>query len=57
MGEDVDKETGKMILYKIKPNSNGTITVSGDSTSGNYAKHFPSRDMDYVTFMLFVKDK
>ncbi|MEI6672772.1 MAG: hypothetical protein WCL02_05610 [bacterium] len=46
-----------MILYKIKPNSNGTITVSGDSAPGNAAKHFPARDMDYATFMIFIKEK
>jgi hypothetical protein len=46
-----------VILYKIHPNANGTITVSGDSTKDNYAKNFPARDMDYVSFMLFVKDK
>lgn len=57
IGEDVDKESGNLILYKIHPNANGTITVSGDSTKNNYAKHFPARDMDYVSFMLFVKDK
>ncbi|MEI6118905.1 MAG: hypothetical protein WCP92_06930 [bacterium] len=53
----MEEETGKLMLYKIKPNSDGTITVSGDSTHGNYAKNFPARDMDYVTFMLFVKEK
>jgi hypothetical protein len=57
MGEAVDTETGKLILYKIHPNANGTITVSGDSMAGNYAKNFPARDMDYATFMLFVKEK
>ncbi|MEI6774441.1 MAG: hypothetical protein WCL18_06755 [bacterium] len=57
MGEAVDTQTGKLILYKIHPNTNGTITVSGDSTAGNYAKHFPARDMDYATFMLFVEEK
>ncbi len=57
IGESVDLESGKLILYKIKPNSNGTITVSGDSTKNNYAKNFPARDMDYPTFMLFIKEK
>jgi hypothetical protein len=55
--EDVAKDTGNLILYKITPNANGTITVSGDSTENNYAKNFPARDMDYPTFMLFVKEK
>ena len=53
----MDQEEGKLILYKIKTNSNGTITVSGDSMDGNYAKNFPARDMDYATFMLFVAEK
>ncbi|MEI7919474.1 MAG: hypothetical protein WCH65_04690 [bacterium] len=57
MDEVVDEESGKTILYKIKYNSNGTITVSGDSSDSNYAKHFPARDMDYATFMLFIKEK
>lgn len=57
IGEAVDEETGKLIVYKIKPNSNGTITVSGDSMNGNEAKNFPARDMDYVSFMLFIKEK
>ncbi|MCX6823849.1 MAG: hypothetical protein NT085_01880 [candidate division SR1 bacterium] len=57
IGESLDEESGRLMLYKIKPNSNGTINVSGDSTNGNYAKNFPARDMDYVTFMLFVKEK
>ena len=57
IGEDVATDTGKLILYAIKCNANGTITVSGDSTAGNQAKHFPTRDMDYATFMLFIKDK
>ena len=57
IGEAVDQETGKLILYKIKPNSNGTITVSGDAMKGNEAKNFPARDMDYVSFMLFIKEK
>jgi hypothetical protein len=57
INEAVDQETGKLILYKIHPNTNGTITVSGDSSAGNYAKNFPARDMDYATFMLFIKEK
>ncbi|MEI8008821.1 MAG: hypothetical protein WCI00_05530 [bacterium] len=57
IGESVDQESGKLILYKIKPNGNGTITVSGDSAKNNYAKNFPARDMDYTTFMLFIKEK
>ena len=57
IGESVDQESGKLILYKIKPNGNGTITVSGDSTKGNYSKDFPARDMDYPTFMLFIQEK
>lgn len=57
MDEELDQESGKLILYKIKYNPNGTIHVSGDSMSRNFAKNFPSRDMDYTTFMLFVKEK
>lgn len=57
IGETLDEESGRLILYKIKSNANGTITVSGDSTTGNYVKNFPSRDMDYTTFMLFIKEK
>ncbi len=57
IGESVNEESGKMILYKIHPNANGTITVSWDPSNNNYAKHFPARDMDYVSFMLFVKEK
>lgn len=57
IGEALDAETSKLILYKIKRNANGTITVSGDSTAGNYAKNFPARDMDYASFILFVKEK
>lgn len=55
--ELVDTESGKLILYKIKVNANGTINVSGDSMSGNSAKRFPARDMDYSSFMLFVQEK
>ena len=57
VGESLDQESGKLILYKIRPNANGTITVSWDSTPGNYAKNFPARDMDYASFILFVKEK
>ncbi len=57
MDEKVDEESGRTILYKVKYNSNGTITVSGDSSDINYAKNFPARDMDYATFMLFIKEK
>lgn len=55
--ESVNEESGKLILYKIHSNPNGTLRVSGDSMSGNYAKNFPARDMDYASFMLFVKEK
>jgi hypothetical protein len=44
-------------LYKITCNSDGTITVSGDKNAYNYAKNFPSRKMDYATFMLFIQEK
>lgn len=57
IGEAVNEESGKLILYKIKVNSNGTINVSGDSMKTNIAKNFSSRDMDYTTFMLFIKEK
>lgn len=55
--ESVDEESGKLILYKVSTNANGTLRVSGDSMAGNYAKNFPARDMDYASFMLFVKEK
>lgn len=57
VGEAVDAETGNLILYSIKPTSKGTITVSGADVAGNVAKNFPSRDMDYPSFMLFIKEK
>jgi len=57
IGESLDSEGGKNILYKVKPNANGTITVSGDSMDSNYAKNYPARDMDYTTFILFIKEK
>jgi len=55
--EAVDQESWKTILYKITCNSDGTITVSGDKNAYNYAKNFPSRKMDYATFMLFIQEK
>jgi hypothetical protein len=57
LDESVNEESGKLILYKIKSNPNGTINVSGDPVSRNHAKNFPARDMDYTTFMLFIKEK
>lgn len=55
--EDIANQTGQLILYKIKHNPNGTVTVSGDSMDGNSAKNYPARDMDYTTFMIFIKEK
>lgn len=44
-------------MYKIHCNANGTITISGDNNDYNVAKDFPSRTMDYTTFMLFIREK
>ncbi len=57
INEPLDQEEGKLVLYKIKPNANGTITVSGDPMAGNEAQKYPARDMDYPSFMLFIKEK
>lgn len=57
IGENVDQESWSLVLYKIHCNANGTITISGDKNDYNIAKNFPSRTMDYATFMLFVKEK
>ncbi len=57
MNEKVDEESWNIILYKITPNANGTITVSWDSNARNYVAKYPSRTMDYATFLLFVQEK
>lgn len=57
MGEKVDQESWKIILYKVTPHANGTITVSGDGNGRNYVSKYPSRTMDYATFLLFIQEK
>ena len=57
IGENVDQESWSLVLYKIHCNANGTITISGDNNDYNVAKDFPSRTMDYTTFMLFIREK
>jgi len=45
------------VLYKIKHNVNGTFTVSGEITNDQERVKYPDRDMDYSTFLLFIKEK
>jgi len=57
VGEEYDVEKQERYsLYKIKHNSNGTISLSWEFIDGDVIKKY-SRDMDYPTFMLFVKEK
>jgi len=57
IGESVDQESWSLILYKIHCNADGTITISWDKNDKNIAQNFPSRTMDYATFMLFIQEK
>jgi hypothetical protein len=57
IGEDYDIEKQKnYTLYTVKYNNNGTVSLSGKFVDGDVTKKY-SRDMDYPTFLLFVKEK
>jgi hypothetical protein len=55
--EQPDRESRKNYsLYKIKYNSNGTVSLSWEFTDGDILKKY-SRDMDYPTFLTFIREK
>ncbi len=55
--EDPESEAGKRSLYKIKHNSDNTFTLTGDFLDKDGKKVTYSRDMDYPTFLIFIKEK
>jgi len=55
--ESHDKETrANYSLYTIKYNPNATVSLSGEFKDGNVIKKY-FRDMDYPTFLIFIKEK
>jgi len=57
VGEDYDVEKqDRYSLYTIKHNANGTVSLSWEFKDDKTIRKY-SRDMDYPTFILFVKEK
>jgi len=58
IGEKLDQEQWNSVLYSFKHNSNKkTFTVTGEVNTADKITKYPSRDMDYATFMIFIKEK
>lgn len=57
IGEKSDEEAGKRSLYKVKHNPNHTFTLTAEFTDDKGKPQHYIKDMDYPTFMLFIKEK
>lgn len=57
IGEAYDQEPGTSVLYNIKYNNNHTVTLTGEMSNSEERVRYPSRDMDYATFLIFIKEK
>jgi hypothetical protein len=57
IGESYDQEPGTSVLYSIKYNNNHTVTLTGEVSNSKERTTYPPRDMDYATFLIFVKEK
>ncbi len=57
IGEDHESEPGKRSLYKITHNPDHTFTLRWEFVDNKGKNVIYTRDMDYPTFMIFVKEK
>gem|GEM_PF-885495 len=57
IGEAYDQELGTSVLYSITYNNNHTVTLTGEMSNSEERVKYPSRDMDYATFLIFIKEK